>query len=97
MIIPSVATTAYLPTDRISSGVETKKPLPMIEASGVTVACHLAELRIFGVSRIKNTSRMMAKMMMVIVEFSIHFKQGENHESFDFSSSRWPRKSGIRV
>lgn len=36
---------AQLPTTPANSGVLTKKPLPMIEASGVTVACQPDNVR----------------------------------------------------
>ncbi len=46
--IPNIATGAHSATVLASSGASTKKPLPMIDAKGVTVARHADDVRVAG-------------------------------------------------
>ena len=43
--IPPIASGASFPVAKINNGADTKKPLPIIDAKGVTVACQLFEVR----------------------------------------------------
>lgn len=68
----NMVTAANFPVVRINRGAETKKPLPIMDASGVTVARHMIDRRIF---RLKSTTKENNVIPITIRLFSMKIKK----------------------
>tara|TARA_B100001750_G_C15299080_1_gene491307 strand:+ start:637 stop:831 length:195 start_codon:yes stop_codon:yes gene_type:complete len=57
---------------KINKGADTKKPLPIIDAKGVTVACQIFEVRkdLLKSNRLTATDEKMTKILFILIFYS---------------------------